>query len=150
MSQVLLAFRWYLVVQAFGLAALPLCLRLFRHLPDRGYGVSKPLGLLLAGWVFWLMTTLGWMHNTAGSILVVLALLAAAGLLLSSSAPIPLADWLHEHGRAVFVTELVFVFTFTAWCLVRAHMPRIQTAGGEKWMEIALSLIHISEPTRPY
>ena len=82
MSQTLFAFRWYLVVQAFGLAALPLCLRLFRHLPDRGYGVSRPLGLLLAGWAFWLLTTFGWLHNTAGGILVALTLLAAAGLAL--------------------------------------------------------------------
>ena len=51
-GQVLFALRWYFVVQLFGLAVLPLALRLFRHLPDRGYGVSKPLGLLLAGWLF--------------------------------------------------------------------------------------------------
>ena len=73
MSQLLLAFRWYVAIQAFGLAALPLGLRLFRHLPDRGYGVSKPLGLLLAGWGFWLLATFGWLHNTAGGIVVVLA-----------------------------------------------------------------------------
>jgi YYY domain-containing protein len=136
--QVVLALRWYLVVQAFGLAAAPLCLRLFRHLPDRGYGVSKPLGLLLAGWLFWLLTTLGWLHNTAGGVLFALFVVALTGLALYLSnrpanqltnRPIP---W-----RTILFAELVFALAFAAWCVVRAYMPRIETAGGEKWMEIA-------------
>jgi len=164
MTEALLALRWYLVVQIFGLAALPLCLRLLRHLPDRGYGVSKPLGLLLAGWAFWLLTTFGWTRNTVGGILVALALLAAAGLLLpsstysssthsssthpSSTAP-SLADWLRTRWRVVLVTELLFTLTFAAWCLVRAHMPRIETAGGEKWMEIAFLRAILRSDTFP-
>ena len=147
MSESLLALRWYLVLQAFGLAALPLAWRLFRHLPDRGYGVSKPFGLLLAGWGFWLLTTFGWMHNTAGGILVALGLLAVVGLVLvlrspgSSQPPLP---W-----RTVLVTEVVFTLAFAAWCLVRARMPRIETAGGEKWMEIAFLRAILRSDTFP-
>jgi len=145
MDQVLLALRWYIVVQVFGLAALPLCLRVFRHLPDRGYGVSKPLGLLLTGWAFWLLTTFGWLHNTAGGILAALALLATAGAALQLTNRLPdhqttrLDDQPTSQPawRIILVTEVVFALTFAAWCVVRAHMPRIQTAGGEKWMEIA-------------
>jgi len=140
MSQALLALRWYLIVQAFGLAALPLCLRLFRHLPDHGYGISKPLGLLLTGWAFWLLTTLGWLHNTVGSVLVVMALLATIGLLLryqASGNQQSASSVEYPASSIVLTTELLFALAFVAWCLVRAHMPRIQTAGGEKWMEIA-------------
>ncbi len=145
LPQALLALRWYVVVQAFGLAALPLCLRLFRHLPDRGYGMSKPLGLLLAGWTFWLLTTLGWLHNTVGGILVALGLLLALGLVVKAQIPNPKsqspnskpASCLLPPASSILLSELVFALAFVAWCLVRAHMPRIQTAGGEKWMEIA-------------
>jgi len=133
MTQVVLTFRWYLVVQAFGLAVLPLCLRLFRHFPDRGYGVSKPLGLLLTGWAFWLLTTFGWTRNTAGGIFVALALLLAVCLLLRHGAP----NVRHPPLDLMLTTELVFALAFIVWCVVRAHMPRIETAGGEKWMEIA-------------
>jgi YYY domain-containing protein len=137
MSQVLFALRWYLIVQVFGFAALPLALRLFRHLPDRGYGVSKPLGLLLAGWAFWLLTTFGWTHNTAGGILVAVALLVAAGIAvrLANQPTNQLTN--HLTWRTVLAVEAVFALTFVAWCVVRAHMPRIETAGGEKWMETA-------------
>ncbi|MFQ6101720.1 MAG: DUF2298 domain-containing protein [Anaerolineae bacterium] len=149
MTQVLLAFRWYLVVQTFGLVALPLCLRLFRHLPDRGYGVSKPVGLLLTGWAFWLMATFGWLHNTAGGILVALALLFAAGITLHltnqpTNQPSSRLPW-----RTILFTEAVFALAFASWCLVRAHMPRIETAGGEKWMEIAFLRAILRSDTFP-
>jgi len=146
MSQILIALRWYLVVQVFGLAALPLCLRLFRGLPDRGYGVSKPLGLLLTGWVFWLLTTFGWLHNTAGGIVIALILLAVAGLALTLRPKRP-PD--RPTTQTILVTEAVFALAFVAWCLVRAHMPRIETAGGEKWMEIAFLRAILRSDTFP-
>ena len=159
MNQIALAFRWYLVVQVFGLAALPLCLRFFRHLPDRGYGLSKPLGLLLTGWAFWLLTTFGWLHNTAGTVLVALVLLATLGLLLpsstrssfthSSSTSSSPAHWLREHWRVILITEVLFALTFAAWCIVRAYMPRIETAGGEKWMEIGFLRAILRSGTLP-
>ena len=37
---------WWLLAELFGWLALPLAYRLFRRLPDRGYGISKALGLL--------------------------------------------------------------------------------------------------------
>jgi YYY domain-containing protein len=145
MDQALLAFRWYLVVHLFGLAALPLCLRLFRHLPDRGYGVSKPLGLLLAGWAFWFLTTFGCLHNTAGGILVALALLVVAGLALYHRVS------RIEYPRSGFIlaSEFLFALAFAVWCGVRAHMPRIETAGGEKWMEIAFLRAILRSDTFP-
>jgi len=148
-EQVVLAFRWYLVIQLFGLAALPLTLSLFRRLPDRGYGVSKPLGLLLTGWVFWMLTTLGWLHNTVGGILVALVFTAAAGGALylvnckTDRSPIRLS-W-----GNVLAVELVFALAFAAWCLVRASAPRIETAGGEKWMEIAFLRAILRSDTFP-
>ncbi|MCP4544383.1 MAG: hypothetical protein GY832_45305 [Chloroflexi bacterium] len=144
MNQIFLAFRWYMAVQVFGLAALPLCLRLFRHLPDRGYGVSKPFGLLLTGWAFWILTTFGWTQNTSGGILVVLLLLVVTGLILKVNHSLAKPSL-----RTVLLTEMVFAVAFVSWCLVRAGMPQIQTAGGEKWMEIAFLRAILRSDTFP-
>ena len=137
MSQVLLVVRWYLVLQAFASAALPLCLWLFRRLPDRGYSVSKPFALVVTGWVFWLMGTLGWVHNTAGGIVVALAVVVLVGIILYMPRRLRMASWSTPSWRAVLSVEAVFAVAFVGWCVVRAYMPRIETAGGEKWMEIA-------------
>ncbi len=133
--ETLLAFRWYLVLQLFGLAALPLALRLFGRLPGRGYALARPLGLLMGGWAFWLLLTFGWLPNTAGAVLAALALLLAFGLALRFGHRPP--DRQPLSARHIIAVELVFGVAFVAWCLVRAHMPRIETSGGEKWMEIA-------------
>jgi len=137
MNQLVYTFRWCLAIQAFGLAALPLCGRVFRCLPDRGYGSAKAFGLLLAGWVFWILVSLAGLPSTAGSIVESLFVLLVAGVILAGRS---CRDWPRRSLpdlRQVVVVEVVFALAFAVWCLVRAYMPQIQTAGGEKWMEIA-------------
>ncbi len=159
MSELLFALRWYLVLQLFSLAALPLTLRLFRHLPGRGYAFARPLALLTTGWFFWLALTLDWLPNTTGAVLVALALLAIGGMVLWlganrfesfslktlwGTAEDSALDWRH-----VLAVEAVLAAAFVAWCLVRAHMPRIETSGGEKWMEIAFLNAILRAPRFP-
>jgi YYY domain-containing protein len=74
--------RFWLVIQLFALAALPLAWRLFGALPSRGYALAKPLGLLLVTYVLWMGGSLGLLRNSAGGILASLALVAAASLWL--------------------------------------------------------------------
>ena len=146
MNQTALVFRWYVVMQLFGLVALPITRRLFRHLPDRGYGLSKPLGLLLTGWVLWITTTLGWNSNTGGGVWSALFIVGVGGLWAAcypmnrpSGTAANTTPKASKSGTttAILLTEVVFLIALVAWVVARAHMPRIQTAGGEKWMEIA-------------
>jgi YYY domain-containing protein len=74
---------WWLVAQAFGLAGLPLTQFLLRALPDRGYAFSKIFGLLLSGYLAWLLAMLG--LASFGRALVIVCMLAVgiAGLLIT-------------------------------------------------------------------
>ena len=74
--------RFWLVIQVFALAALPLAWRLFGALPSRGYALAKPLGLLLVTYVLWMGGSLGLLRNSAGGVLASLALVAALSLWL--------------------------------------------------------------------
>ena len=77
---------WLLTVQVIGLAAIPWSFLLFRFLPDRGYGVSKPLGLLIVVYAYWAIVTAGVLPNGPLSLVVILTLfLGASALLLRSS-----------------------------------------------------------------
>jgi len=67
---------WWLVIQALGLAGLPLTLGFFRWLPDRGYAFSKSLGLLLTGYGAWLLAMFG-LASFGVPLLVLVALLVA-------------------------------------------------------------------------
>ncbi len=150
MSDVTAVLIWWILVQLFGLATLPLTLRLFRPLSDRGYGVNKAMGLLLPGYLFWLLNVLGFLHNESGSMGLALAAVALTSLLLYRRADFSLSAWLRANWKLVLVTELVFAATFAAGVLYRAHVPRIMTAGGEKFMELAfLNGIRRSESLPP-
>ncbi len=80
-------FIWWLTAQAFGLIGLPLTYWLFRALPDRGYAFSKSLGLLLTGYLAWLLAMLG--LAPFGRMLVVVCALAVCiiGLLMAKGQP---------------------------------------------------------------
>jgi YYY domain-containing protein len=156
MSDLTAVLIWWVLVQLFGLSVLPLTLRLFRPLSDRGYGVNKALGLLLPGYLFWLLNVLGFLRNESGSMWLALAAIALISLLfyrratLHPRADLALSAWLRANWKLILVTELVFAATFVAGALYRAHVPRIMTAGGEKFMELAfLNGIRRSETLPP-
>ena len=75
-------FSWWLVIQIFALAALPLGWRLFGRLPGRGYPLAKALGLLLVSYVLWMGATIRLLPNTVGGIAVALLIVAALSIWL--------------------------------------------------------------------
>jgi len=46
---------WYIAVTIIGWLVFPLAYRLLPALPDKGYAFIRVLGLLLWGFVFWLL-----------------------------------------------------------------------------------------------
>jgi uncharacterized membrane protein len=71
-------FIWWLIAQVLGWITLPITMRLFRWLPDRGYAFAKPLGLLLVSYIVWLGASAGFLRNDLGGILFAILLVAAA------------------------------------------------------------------------
>src|SRR5436190_15421964 len=147
-SDLLSAFAWYLTTFAAGWLALPLSFQLFRHLPDRGYSLAKPLGLLGGGFVFWLLGPLGFLHNDAPGVIFSAAIVLAAGLAwLRRPGLAALRAWLTEHGWLVFGLELLFLLAFVGIVLVRANNPRIE--GTEKPMEFMFINSILRSPAFP-
>ncbi|MFN8482753.1 MAG: DUF2298 domain-containing protein [Anaerolineae bacterium] len=126
---------WYLTVQVIGLAALPITLRLFRNLPDRGYAFARPLGLLLMGYVLWLSVSFGFLRNQW--VTIVALLIAMAGVSIWLWRREPLGDFLRARRRTILVVEALFLIGMIVAAFVRSYSPEIATAGGEKFMEYA-------------
>lgn len=74
---------WWLTAQVFGLAGLPLTRFLFRALPDRGYAFGKTLGLLLTGYLAWLLAMLGLAPFGRGLLVVCGLAVGAIGLFIT-------------------------------------------------------------------
>jgi YYY domain-containing protein len=152
---------WYLTITLLGLLTFPLAYSLFPALADRGYSLSRALGLLLWGGVFWLSVSLGISRNEIGGLLFALALVVSLsfwvlwarqdesfpGNQVSSTPWTNMRDWLKTNLRLVISVEGLFLVAFVAWAFVRANNP--ETTGTEKPMEIAFINAILHSPTFP-
>src|SRR5205823_14419643 len=58
-SSLLPALVWLLALVGLGVAVLPLTMRVFGGLADRGYGLTRTVGLVVVGWLAYLAAMLG-------------------------------------------------------------------------------------------
>ncbi len=133
---------WWLVVLIFGLIGWPLAFSLLRHLPDRGFALARPVGLLLSGYVLWLGGTFRLLQNNVGGIITAMLTVLAVGLIWRwqqrrGGDDLSMLAWLRREWRYALTVELLFGLALAAWAIFKAYNPNIETAGGEKWMEIA-------------
>ncbi len=126
-------FAWWLVLEAFGLVALPIAFVLFRRLPGAGYAFAKPLGLLLTGYLFWLALTAHILPNRPGSIVWVLLLLVAIDILIWRRRGTEIRDAFKSRFGLILAVEAVFLVALFAGTHIRSYIPEI--AGTEKPMD---------------
>lgn len=130
-----------------GLVTFPIAYRLLEKLPDRGYAFSRIVGLLLWGFIYWLMGNLRLLHNNPGGLLLALALLLALSVWSGWGKWGELWRWVKQNYRLILMTELVFIVCFTFMVLVRGSDP--DATGTEKPMELAFINAVMRSPTLP-
>ncbi|MBI4336335.1 MAG: glycosyltransferase family 39 protein, partial [Chloroflexi bacterium] len=130
---------WLLVVYAFSLAVAPLVFLACRGLPDRGYLLSRPLGLLLFAYLPWLGASLKMVAFSQASVLGGLGVLLALGLVLGWWQRRALGDFCRRRWKLLAVEEAVFLAAFLSFTLVRMANPDLwhPFRGGEKPMDLA-------------
>lgn len=127
---------WYLFVSLIGLVSFPIAWRLLPALGDRGYAFSRSLGLLVWGYIFWLLATLGILQNdgTGLSFALVLLLILSAWSLRTVRIK-EFISWLRSHLKYITGIEILFLLAFATWTFIRAMTP--EATGTEKPMELA-------------
>jgi YYY domain-containing protein len=140
---------WYFLIVLLGWMNFPMTYYVFKKLPGRGFAFSRILGLLLWGFTFWFLVSLGVLHNQPGSILLVLLCLFAINLWLGLSRWREISVWIRSHWRLIIMVEAVFLVGFVFMAFVRAANP--DATGTEKPMELAFinAVIH-SESFPPH
>ena len=142
---------WLLAVYAGTLVTLPLGLVVFRALPDRGYLLARPLGLLLLTYVPWLLASLGWIGFGRTSIAVGFLLTALISGWLAYRSRDSLLNFVRRRWRLLLAEEALFLIAFLAFVLVRAANPDLwhPYLGGEKPMDFAYLNAVLRSTTMP-
>lgn len=138
---------WYILIALAGWLVFPLAFRVLAFLPDRGLAVSRALGLLLGGYAYWILVSLGILQNNLGGVFSAYIVLTGLSFAAVWGRWNTLLCWLGQRKRLVITTELLFLGLFTAWVAVRAANPDITST--EKPMELALINSILRSPVFP-
>ena len=140
---------WYLIILALGWIVFPVLFELLPKLPGRGYSFSKPFGLILWGYLYWILGRLGITANSIGGLLFTLLLVSILGWVYFQKNRESITEWIKKNRSVVFTTEILFLGAFIGLALIRSLNPEI--VGTEKPMELAfINAILNSESFPPH
>jgi YYY domain-containing protein len=150
-SPLLSVLLWLLSVELLGLIAFPLAFVALRGLADRGYGVSKTLGLLLLAWLSWIGPALKLVPYQRWWIMLCLGLLIGAVGVVAWRRRAKLGRFIRENAALLLTEEAIFLVLFGLFLLIRIGNPDLwhPARGGEKPMEFAYLNAVIRSTTFP-
>lgn len=133
------ALAWFAFLTIVGLAAWPITRLAFHVLPDSGYMLAKPFGILFAVYPVWLLASLRWWRfdNFSVAISTLILVLVSSAVALSTRESL----WreLREKWKVMAAGEVLFLLAFAFLYAVRVRNPDLwhTSFGGEKPMDFA-------------
>jgi hypothetical protein len=130
---------WVVALLLIGLIAFPLGFVAFRRLRDRGYLLSKTLGLLLLAYLSWLLASVKLLPYTRATIFGILGVLLLASAVVAWVQRRALWEFIMARWRMLLVGEILFWCFFLVFLLIRMGNPDLwhPAMGGEKPMDFA-------------
>ncbi len=143
-----IVLSWWMLVTLAGVAVFPLCARLLSGLPDRGYTLARAAGLLVVGWLYWLLGSLGFLQNDSGSVLLVWLIVLGVGLAIYFRGEgVDWRAWWRDNRGAIITGEVLFAVLFLGWTIFRAYQNAL--TGTEKPMDLMFISSILHSPSFP-
>ena len=146
------AVVWVLAVEAVGLVAFPICFFLFPSLGDRGFGISKPMGIIAVAYVSWILSAAQLVPSTQVTLALILGAIAVASGIYAWRQRRAILAFVKREFRTLLAAEALFLLVFAAWALYRSYDPAI--AATEQPMDFgflnASVRTYLGEPDDPW
>lgn len=148
MNEILNLFFWYIILAGVGLLAFPIGFYFFGALSDRGYALTRTIGLLIWSYIFWLSGNLNFIRNDLGGLLFGLAgVMALSVWSITRTDRQEIRTWFRENRNLVITVEILMLVSFLLMAFLRANNPDI--TGTEKPMELAFINAILRSPRLP-
>ncbi len=128
---------WLLTLYFIGLAAMPIAYVTLPNLTDRGFGLVRPIGMLLFGSAVWMLSLLGILPNAGWSWWLIAVIVAVAGWgWVIWRERFGLVRFLRQRWLHLVLIEAVFLVFFVVFAVVKAMDPDISHT--EKPMDLTM------------
>ena len=140
------ALVWGIAIMLLAFTSLPISLILFKNLPDKGYGLTKILGMSIVGFLVWSFVSWKILEYTATTVIISALIVMSVNATIFLFKRKEVTSLLKRHWKIFAVEEIIFVLAFITFLIIRMLNPDLwhPYRGGEKPMELA----HINALTR--
>ena len=140
--------KWFVLFEILGWIIFPISFKLFKRLADKGYSISKILGLLLWGYIYWLGNSFQIIENNlTGTLFAFFVLIIGSVLFIHKISFATMIDWCKQNLKIIVFFDALFLIAFIGWAIIRAANPEI--IGTEKPMELAFITSIFRSPSFP-
>ena len=127
--------KWAILLQFIGWIFFPVTFHFFKGATEKGFSISKVLGLLIWGYLYWLGNTFHILANSRVSAILILVVLSVVSWFLFKKHREEFVRWIRDNLATIIFYEVLFLSAFLGWAVVRGANPEI--IGTEKPMELA-------------
>ena len=129
---ILYIFKWWLYLFLIGVVSAPLSFLIFRKFQSFGWGFSKLIGMLSAGYLLFVLSILKILPFDSFSIYITFLVVLVINLFIFKNYRKEIIEKIRSHIPAIVVEEILFAAGLLFWAYVRGHQPGIE--GLEKFM----------------
>ncbi len=124
---------WLLIIDVIGVISVPIAFIFFNRLYDRGWTLSKALGILLIAYINWILVSVGVIKYSLLSVIISSSCLIILSLLSIFITKKELFLWIRKEYKKIIFIESLFLVSFFIFACIRMFDPSI--FGTEKFMD---------------
>ena len=128
-------FSWWLTIEIVTWISFPLLFFLFARLPDRGFGLSKILGIFIPAYINWIMVSLHIIPYHRLPLILAIVIIALLSLRQVIKNKLSFQSFFKNHWKMIIVLETIFLGGGFIFTFIRSFEPNI--LGAEKFMDFA-------------
>lgn len=123
------AIIWYIAIQIIGFCTFQYLFNLMGKSRDRGYAVSKVLGIVFIAYITWVINVYFIASFTTSNLIIITLVFCFGGILCGIKNKNNLKDFLTNNKKYMFFTELIFLSNYIFFLSIAKHSDFSQWGG---------------------
>ncbi|SVD57587.1 uncharacterized protein METZ01_LOCUS410441, partial [marine metagenome] len=116
---------WIITIEIIGVASFPFCYYLFPFLKDRGYCISKSIGILILGYFTWILSASKLLPSIQPTIIWLMLLFVCLSIFYAYKTRKELNLFIKTNLKMLVISEVVFILVFLFWIIYKTYDPAI-------------------------